>query len=431
MGDVTLAVYFGATGEILLEQEKASFNTTALFNEDQGEQIQSHQALNNLNNNKNNRFKIGFNGCGIINPITGTIFGSGLEAQCKKVIDCVHALMTQGKKVKLEITGASRGGIAGLMLAKKLGGIDPSILTSRLRLFDPVPGNLVTTPLLDYFDWSLAAQVINMEKVYNLDRVVSLYSQTRTKQLFCAFFAPIRPLYPKTTTKLEKTLLGDHNTVISPAQIGAATNTKKATPVKFELYQHFFSSEFNREETAEKITSSFCYDQTIESEQENHQLSIAANEEKELELSDVNSKDEIVIAKDNLTHFLLEVKEGMSDESKNSSKGDIFNQLIKKCSSEKTDDSELESLLYRAIFILLQRDRNPFSFFNTTRSGEYAVNLLNQDQHITIRHYLLALRHSREGSINYNDLRIFSSGENSPEFFNAKNREKHYNMLKL
>ena len=72
------------------------------------------------------------------------LFAVGLKAQCTIVIDKLDEIIAMGREVVLNCVGLSRGGIACLYLcqmAAKYG----SAVTINMCLFDPVPGNLLTT----------------------------------------------------------------------------------------------------------------------------------------------------------------------------------------------------------------------------------------------------------------------------------------------
>ena len=89
-------------------------------------------------------FKMGFDGCGVVCGLLGTVFAFGLASQCATVVQRVHELLRSGRPLRLNCFGLSRGGCACLMLAQRLSDLNPELLTISLCLFDPVPGNSVT-----------------------------------------------------------------------------------------------------------------------------------------------------------------------------------------------------------------------------------------------------------------------------------------------
>ena len=88
-------------------------------------------------------YKMGFDGCGVVCGLLGTVWAFGLSSQCLAVVRRVHQLMHSGRLLRLNCFGLSRGGCACLMLAKRLAGLDRDALAISLCLFDPVPGNTV------------------------------------------------------------------------------------------------------------------------------------------------------------------------------------------------------------------------------------------------------------------------------------------------
>ena len=97
-------------------------------------------------------FKMGFDGCGVVCGLLGTVFAFGLGSQCSAVVQRVHELLQSGRPLRLNCFGLSRGGCACLMLARRLSDVSPERLLISLLLFDPVPGNSVTvTRYLDVF----------------------------------------------------------------------------------------------------------------------------------------------------------------------------------------------------------------------------------------------------------------------------------------
>lgn len=140
------------------------------------------------------QFKMTFNGCGVDYGKCGTLFGYGLSIQVSQVVTRVKQLLIAGKRIRLNILGLSRGGIAGMLLVKKLAGIDKQHLETNLLLFDPVPGELITLRKLDLFKLGLANRSIDLSKSRNLTHVVAIYPYQPLCD--CCLHAPIIPTYP-------------------------------------------------------------------------------------------------------------------------------------------------------------------------------------------------------------------------------------------
>ncbi|KAL1511090.1 hypothetical protein AB1Y20_005912 [Prymnesium parvum] len=140
-------------------------------------------------------FKMGFDGCGHAFGIAGTIWAVGLGTQCAQVVLRVEELLARHRRVSVVVLGLSRGGIAALMLAKRLAEFDGDALSVQLCAFDPVPGNLVcTSRVLDVLRLNAANAVLDCSECHNLRRVLALYPHEPLPDL--AFHAPILPRYP-------------------------------------------------------------------------------------------------------------------------------------------------------------------------------------------------------------------------------------------
>lgn len=151
---------------------------------------------------------IAFDGCGVTHGTRGVIFGTGLDEQCQEVIGQLEAEIKKGNTVSLNVYGHSRGAIGGLMLAKQLCAIDPSLLEINLALLDPVPGNLITTSTIDLFDISLAKKTMDLRKCKPLQNVLTLYPHQPLPTL--AVHAPLFSLYPEHTKVEEDVIAGCH-----------------------------------------------------------------------------------------------------------------------------------------------------------------------------------------------------------------------------
>ena len=121
-------------------------------------------------------FKMGFDGCGVVCGLLGTVFAFGLGSQCSAVVQRVHELLQSGRPLRLNCFGLSRGGCACLMLARRLSDVSPERLLISLLLFDPVPGNSVTvTRHLDVCRLSTCAACMDVRACRPLRSVLALY----------------------------------------------------------------------------------------------------------------------------------------------------------------------------------------------------------------------------------------------------------------
>ena len=155
------------------------------------------------------QIKLGFNGCGVDYGFNGTIFGSGLDEQCEKVLARVIQEINAGHHVTLNAYGHSRGGIAALLLAKQLGNIDKEKLAINLALLDPVSGNYITTSIIDPFKISLANKTMDLSDCKPLKNVLALYPHIPLPDIQC--HAPLLVSYPKETKVDEEVVNGCHS----------------------------------------------------------------------------------------------------------------------------------------------------------------------------------------------------------------------------
>ncbi|MGC1183258.1 MAG: hypothetical protein WA877_10105, partial [Legionella sp.] len=155
------------------------------------------------------QIKMGFNGCGVDYGFNGGIFGSGLDEQCEKVIDCVVQEINAGHQITLNVYGHSRGGIAALLLAKQLGNIDKEKLDINLALLDPVPGNYIITSNIDPFKISLANKTMDLSDCKPLRKVLALYPYIPLPAIAC--HAPLLVSYPQETEVEEEVVNGCHS----------------------------------------------------------------------------------------------------------------------------------------------------------------------------------------------------------------------------
>jgi hypothetical protein len=151
--------------------------------------------------------KLGFDGCGVTNGLTGTLFASGLTEQCAVVVRRVQELLRRSDQAMVEVIaiGLSRGGVACIRLALALAASDELRKRTRVRLllFDPVPGDSVSTGLP--FS-GMGAK--DLTACHNLVQVLALYPHEPLPDI--AFHAPVLCTYPSTCTVEEDVTLGCH-----------------------------------------------------------------------------------------------------------------------------------------------------------------------------------------------------------------------------
>jgi len=152
-------------------------------------------------------FKVAFDGCGVTNGLSGTLFASGLDVQCDLVISIIKALLAaRAKRVRCNCLGLSRGGLALMVLAQKLGKLKDDVserIEANMCLFDPVPGRLVSSgfPFTGHGREDLSGCKC-------LKRVLAIYPHEPLPDL--AFHAPSLCKYPPTCDVEEDVTLGCH-----------------------------------------------------------------------------------------------------------------------------------------------------------------------------------------------------------------------------
>jgi hypothetical protein len=175
--NVIVSVYFCGTGGTI----KGETTQIGFF-------AKSCVASEDITDGSNN-YKFYFDGCGVTNGnlylfvnfrisfelgMMGTIFAAGLNSQCNEVVEkCEKILEQKNKRITLNVLGLSRGGIACLILANKL--YNYRDIDINLFLFDPVPGNSITSGTFDILYQTTAYQNIDLTSSINLKNVVALY----------------------------------------------------------------------------------------------------------------------------------------------------------------------------------------------------------------------------------------------------------------
>lgn len=186
---VTLSVFFcGTSGSIIAQ-------TTQIGNFSNSTQAEDVTDFLPQKISEGSHFKMSFDGCGVAYGCRGSLFAHGLNEQCQKVINRIKEIFDKNHTVRLNVLGLSRGGIATMKLIQRLRKYDLRELRINACLFDPVPGNLLTTTkLFDHCGLTVAKKSMDLSKSKNLCSVLALYPHEPLPDL--AFHAPIIPKYP-------------------------------------------------------------------------------------------------------------------------------------------------------------------------------------------------------------------------------------------
>lgn len=162
--------------------------------------------------------KMGFSGCGVTNGLLGTLFATGLDAQCNLVVKRIKQILALVgvERVILNCVGLSRGGMAILILLRKIAS-EKNLSTERLvvnaLLFDPVPGNSITSVMVDVFSTTLTTQCLDVSMCPHLARVLAIYPHEPLPDVL--LHAPIFPKYPATAIVEQDVVLGCHQAALA------------------------------------------------------------------------------------------------------------------------------------------------------------------------------------------------------------------------
>lgn len=476
MKEITLTVII--EGTIYSIEEPNTHLHQILYHDCAGERIRSLEQLKEqlTSSPDTSHLKMGFNGCAVDYGLGGLVWGTGVEAQSQQIEAVTKELIKAGYKVKLNIIGLSRGGITGIRAAQQLGHIDPFHLETNLLLLDPVPGNLLLTSKLDFFNWTLANQTKDLSQSKNLKYVETLYpylevgddTGNATDQLLSHLHVPLRPTYPQHCEVREEVILGAHLRAFQDLEKNNEEQLRYGLDIipiikklsQTIIYQFLtkvgsFASSLSSQEIPE-IATAFEREKekwTAKLEEiianiipqnrslhslDNSQITVAnhapflnlthreladkTDNSGELCLKVVPERAHSVITKAPLTEVVLlgliqTIERGMTVESRQGKKG----LLLKKISTGLEDGSalteeQLSFVLRDIIAITLQRDRYSFSFYKTTTSGLTLVTALNNPEFESVRQRLRL----DEQPISYDDLTSYALGREDLTHFNSQ-----------
>ena len=177
-------------------------------------------------------FKIGFDGCSVTHGIRGLCCAVGLSTQCEIVVQRCQELLKHFRSIKLTALGASRGGVAGLMLTRALEAAEITNVSCRLCLIDPVPGNLVWLnrllsfgPLarllslgpLRQLSATTTSRCLEVSESKCLEDVLALYPTEALIDAAC--HAPVLPNYPDGCSVEEDAIPGLHTDAILTTEL--------------------------------------------------------------------------------------------------------------------------------------------------------------------------------------------------------------------
>jgi hypothetical protein len=482
MKEIKLIVIF--EGTIFTIEEPNTHLHRVLYEDCEG--IRIHSADDLAKNPGATHLKMGFNGCAVDYGIPGLLFGTGLDEQAAKTEEVVKRLIRDGYKVKLNAIGLSRGGIAALMLVKKLAHIDRIHLKTNLLLLDPVPGNALLTAKLDMFNQTLTNQVMDVSDSMNLRYVEALYPYLEvgddSGEVLDAVLAhlhiPIRPAYPTNCEVKEEVILGAHLSAFQDLSVEhpkRAVHGVEITPIIRQLSKEIISnflfktgslSEKGEYNNAPVIFPRFDKDQETWSmwlrniivnimpkdrslhSPDNSKLSarntgvylnkthseLAGNNSptpEELSLKIIPERSPRQKPREHLSQAILVrltgiVIEGMTLTSKEGTKGQLLHKINRDLSNSHGLSKKELSFILRDIFaVALQRDRNSYSLFSTTTSGYVIVNALNTPEFNAIR---VVIRPDGK-PVTYDDLSNYVTGRSDLSIFNSQNKEQNLEDL--
>lgn len=337
------------------------------------------------------------------------ISGPGYKKQCEQAKVKILEHIRNGKKVKLNCFGYSRGGVAATYLVKMLGGYNKDILETNLALLDPVPGNTFIAQILDFFHLTWARQVMDLSDCHNLQAVHAIYSGKKLHPFINPFFAPVLPKYPSKTRV---------NEVIVDDKDHFSINTSDIVSKMKSFLQTCRKS----------ITESKLLDIKAFKKQVHSQRKTTANKIKNNEPSDAPIQPESTAHL--LNEFVNDLQSGMSLKSKRTEKMKCFEKIKAemKTMNDETVKQSLPRILQNTLALALQRDRNRFSFYSTTQTGYCAKKLLESEKYSFLANQIQGS--AANDRLRYRDLRMFVAGKNNTGLFSAKNRNNMYELIK-
>lgn len=166
---------------------------------------------------KSAQLKMAFDGCGVAYGCRGVVFAHGLDEQTERTVERVKELLEANPKLAITVNalGLSRGGMALLILAQKFARqFSSARVELNLLLFDPVPGNLLTTAKCDMCRCSIANQNIDLRDAHCVKHILALYPHEPLPDVAC--HAPILPLFPSSANVEEDVTFGCHQGALFP-----------------------------------------------------------------------------------------------------------------------------------------------------------------------------------------------------------------------
>lgn len=482
MKEITLTAIF--EGTIFTIEEPNTHLHRVLYEDCAGVRI--HSADDLAQHPDATHLKMGFNGCAIDYGVSGLLFGAGLDEQAAKTEEVVKRLIREGYKVKLNAIGLSRGGIAALMLVKKLAHIDPIHLKTSLLLLDPVPGNALLTAKMDTFNLTLTNQVMDVSDSMNLRYVEALYpylevgddSGEALDAIIAHLQIPIRPAYPANCEVKEEVILGAHLSAfkdILAEQPERAVHGVEITPIIRQLSKEIISnflftkgalSKTGEFENTPVIFPRFAEDQqrwsdwlaniirnimpkdrplhspdgsalsarpvgTYLNKTHSELTGNMSPTPEELSLKITPERPARQKPREHLSNAILitliaVINEGMTTTSKEGTKGRLLRKINDELSNNPAQGKEKLSFILRDIFaVALQRDRNSYSLFSTTTSGYVIVNALNTPQFNAIR----TIVRPDGKPVTYDDLSLYVTGKTDLGIFNCEFKEQNLEDL--
>lgn len=483
MKEITLTTIF--EGTIYSIEESNTHLHRVLFEDCEGVRISSPEQVSQYQGTTH--FKMGFNGCGVDYGAKGLLLGAGVEEQSDQVVAVVKKLIKDGYKVKLNGIGLSRGGIAAILAALKLAHIDRVHLETNLLFLDPVPGNLLYTPFLEFLNYTLTNRSIDLSASKNLNYVETLYPYLEVgddtgeliDKILANFHIPIRPTYPKHCQVREEVILGAHlkafqdvNKENDPAQlhyygvdaIPLIRKLSRAIMYQFlsrvgsitksgeNIAQSEILSEFQRErdkwtKILAKIIKNIIPKSRKLHSQDDSKITVSNSAEylnkthREL----INTKSQYPselclkvepertyverkinpLTKEILSDLIAIIQNKMTDKSKQGKKGLLLTGMQKGLEGGEFNEEQLSFILRDILAVVLQRDRCWYSFYSTTTSGLALIKELNQPEFSAIRDLI----QFDDKPIEYSNLTTYVLGRNDSTHFNSEGKEANLSQV--
>lgn len=156
-----------------------------------------------------------YSGAGRSHGVAGALFGVGIESRVNDLATKVKRVVGNGENVTLNIVGSGQGGVAACRLVQALEGVSHRKLSTHLALHNPVTLNSSRSTWLDFFRWTWANKVLDLQHCKHLKAAKTFYSNSLLMNFL--LLTPFIPAFPKGCNVSQEALPG-YNTEAQRSQ---------------------------------------------------------------------------------------------------------------------------------------------------------------------------------------------------------------------